>query len=292
LNGNLLVKFGEIGLGPKEFKKISDFDIDSATNRVVIFSTENRSLYYYAADNGSFIKKKKIGFYGRSIALLPQGRILLYKNYATMGSGDDNNLILFDSNANIVGKYLHFNPKISNMGWSFTGFLSRTNGEVLLTTAFGDTIFKYDNGRLKPYLALDINSGFIRDNKFDHRKIFFSKKLTDTETSFLRNSFLKTDNCIVLNFQAQQTVRIAIYDIKKQGISILKEENDPLISLIQDPLYLSSKDTLIYSLSKEQILDMKKSNPEKLAGLSLENRQAIDSITEMSGECLLFSKIR
>jgi 6-bladed beta-propeller len=75
--GNYITKYGKIGLGPDEYSKISDFDIDSVQNTLIIFSNENSSLYYYSIETASFIKKLSIGMFGSQFSILPNNNILL-----------------------------------------------------------------------------------------------------------------------------------------------------------------------------------------------------------------------
>jgi hypothetical protein len=293
-NGNFLMQYGRIGLGAKEFKAITDFDIDSVKNQVVIFSNEDESLYYYLLDNGAFIKKKYIGFYGGAFALLPFDQIMLYARYTINKKILGYNIIVIDSNKNIVNKFLPFNSKFSPFGWSFTGFLNKSNNQIYFTDAFNDSVFSYQNKQFSVVTHIDINSDSIQTNRLDHKKLFTSKIILDSSTSYLRNNFFKNDSYVIFNYQFEKRTKVAIYQIKDEKLFVITTKNadDPLLFLTENPLYLNTDNTVVFAISPDDILNLKQKNLKMFEKLPNEIKNSFYQTRLTSNFYLLISKLK
>lgn len=292
--GNFITKYGKIGLGDNEFSKITDFDIDSLSNRLVIFSNENRALYYYSLKTATFIKKINIQLYGNQISILPNNNIILYKNFTTGDKAKNHNMVLLDSSGNLLAKSFPFDPKLSNMGWGSTGFLRKVNGEIFFSNAFSDTIFTFKDNYLSPKLTITIQSESIRLFQLDHKKLFFNKILLDSNTSFLGNTFLKNQNYIIFSYQDNKKIKTGIYNIKTNKLDIIsaKVGDDSFISLILTPLNLGNDNTVIFSFSMKDLITVRTKHPDLLSTLSKNNKAILSDTTEKSGAFLLVSKIK
>jgi hypothetical protein len=293
-NGNFLIQYGRIGLGAKEFKAITDFDIDSVKNQVVIFSNEDQSLYYYLLDDGAFIKKKYIGFYGGAFALLPFDQIMLYARYTINKKILGYNIIIIDSNKNVLNKFLPFNSKFSPFGWSFTGFLNKSNNQIFFTDAFNDSVFSYQNEEFLVVTHIDINSDSIQKNRLDHKKLFSSKIILDSSTSYLKNNFLKNDSYVIFNYQFEKRTKVAIYQIKDGKLSVITTKNavDPLLYLTETPLYLNTDNTVIFAISPDDILNLKEKKSKTFEKLPDEIKKSFNQTKLTSNFYLLISKPR
>lgn len=290
-NGVFEQKYGAIGLGPKEFKGISDFEIDKKNKRIVLFSNEDQSLIYYRIEDASFLKKVRIGVFGSYLAI-QENNFLIYSDYRSHNLLY--NVLLLDSTGTILKKYFPFDPKVSKIAWSNFGFLTQSNDTIYCANAFYDTVFVYKNERFVPQTYININSDVINNNKANHDKLFYGNTLIDPQTSLLWNSFLKNGKYIIFNYQSEQRIKICVYNIKNDNLHIItrKKVEDPIINIIGDPLYLDQENNLIFSIKIEDVIDLKEKKMKSMKNLTEENRQIIESLDENSSGCLLITRLK
>lgn len=293
-NGNFLMQYGKVGLNWNEYKAIQDFDIDSVKNQVVIFSNENLSLYYYSLDKGAFIKKRYVGLYANSFCLLPFNQIIFYMDYKIDKKMLDYNILITDSNIHIIGRFLPFNSNLSFMGWSsFSGFLNKSNNQIIFTDAFNDSVFSYKMQNVSLLSYVNINSDSIKKNKLDHKKILNSNIVVDSSTSFLKNHFFINNKYIVFNYQFEKRTKIAIYKIKDKSLHILTAKNasDPLLILARNLLYLDNNNNLTFAISPDDILSLKQKTPDLFDKLSKSIKDSFISTDSASNFYLLMTHL-
>ncbi len=183
-NGNFLLQYGKIGLSGNDYQKIQDFDIDYSTNQLVIFSNENRILYYYSLDKGIFHKKNYVGVYAHSFSVLPFNRLIFYIDYKTNEKMPGYNVLITDSAGQIIYRSLPFNANLSTIGWALTtGFLNRSDSQVFFSDAFSDSIYSYNNNKISLFAFIDINSDSIQTNRINHQKLFYSGITIDSSSA-------------------------------------------------------------------------------------------------------------
>lgn len=292
--GNFLTTYGKIGLGPGEFRRIDDFDIDSVNNRILILSNDDLAIYYYAIGNTSFLKKQRIGCFGTSLSVLPNNKILIFINYNNNEKNDKHNVVLIDSASNIIQKYFPFDAQKSTMMFTATGFMQKTDNKVFFSSAFDDTIYVYNNEKFSTYAYIDINSDFIQKNKFEHEKIINSGIMMDPGTSFLGSTFLKNDDYLIFSFQKKKRRKFGFFKIKEGKMAILSKEveGDPLIKLFQEPVYLGRDNAVIFGFSPEIVANLKKNNSPVFDKLSAEQKKILDDGDMASTYYLLVSRIK
>jgi hypothetical protein len=292
--GNPLITYGRLGLGEKEFKKIDDFDIDSTKNQVIIFSNEDLSLYYYSLDKGIFIKKKYIGLYANSIIALPSNEVMLYVGYRLNRKMFEYNLLIIDSNANVVNRFLPFNSKLSSFGWSFTGFLTKSYNQIFFTDAFNDSVFSYQEQNFSLFSYININSESIEKNKLDHNKLLNSKIILDSATSFLKSQFFRNDNYIIFNYQLEKRTKVAFYKIKDKSINVLTAKNadDPLLILARNLMYLDNNNNLVFAISPNDVCTLKEKEPGIFEKLPTYFKNKFNNTNAQSNFYLLITHIK
>ncbi len=292
--GRYLNKYGKIGLLKNEYEKINDFDIDTTNNRVVIFSSSDKSLYYYNLKTGGFLKKVNIGLYGSNFCLTQNSQILLYRNFSVGGMKENTNLVLLDSTGHVLKKRFPFNFDISKIEWQSTGFLRSTNGLIIHSNAYSDTVYKYDKNYLKEVLEIKITSNEVKKNKFNHEKLLMNKILLDSTASFLGADFFMNDNFIVFNYQQTKKIKNSIYYIQNNTQTTISNNanENPFTLLGLTPIYIDKTNTVFFKLTMKDILNAKKKNPKIFETLSKTNQAILTNPKEKSGVFMLKVKIR
>lgn len=292
-SGLFQLSYGTIGLGLNEFKKISDFDIDKATNQIVIYSSDDMALYYYSLNKASFLKRKNIGVSGSEISLLDDKNVLIYSDYS-VNSKRSNNVFLIDSLSHSKTGYFPFDMKLSKYGWKSTGFLKKAQDSIFTTSAFNDTVYVYKNNNFTPYAHIDINSDSIRKYKVDHDKLLTSKILLAPATSYLGSCFLNNSDYSIFNFQYERRMQIGIYNKRNGKIKILSRivQSDAFINLIKEPLELNDDNTVLFSITPDDILFLKTNLPSIYSSLSLENLNVIRNVNNLSNNYLLTARLK
>ncbi len=292
-SGLFLLSYGTIGLGFNEFKKISDFDIDKAANQIVIYSSDDMTLYYYSLDKATFLKRKSIGISGSKISLLGDKNVLIYSDYS-VNSNRSNNVFLIDSLSHIKTGYFPFDMKLSKYGWKSTGFLKKTQDSIFTTSAFNDTVYLYKNNNFIPYAHIDINSDSIRKYKVDHNKLLTSKILLAPATSYLGNCFLNNSDYSIFNYQYERRIQIGIYNKRNGKINVLSSivKSDAFINIIKEPLVLNDDNTVLFSITPDDILSLKTNSPNIYNSLSSKNLNVIRNVNNLSNNYLLIARLK
>lgn len=294
-NGNFLIQYGKVGLNWNEYKAVQDFDIDSVKKQLIIFSNENLSLYCYSLNKGIFIKKKYVGLYASSFILLPFDQIIFYMDYKTDKKMPDYNIVITDSNTNIISRFLPFNSNLSYMGWSsITGFLNKSNNQIIFSDAFNDSVFSYKAQNVSLLSYIDINSNSIKINKIDHKKILNSNIVIDSSTSFLKNHFFINDEYIVFNYQFEKRTKIAIYKTEDKSLRVLTAKNasDPLLILARNLLCLDNNNNLTFVVSPDDIFSLKQKTPEFFEKLPEEIKNKFKKADAASNFYLLRAQLK
>gem|GEM_PF-4469695 len=294
--GHFINNYGKIGLSKNEYKKISDFDIDTVNNRIVIFSNADKSLYYYSLETGAFIKKLNIELFGSQICTLPGNEIMLYRNFSTeaYSKEKDYNILIIDSSGKTVSKAFPFNSKLSFMEWKATGFLKKSNDKLFFANAFSDTVYKFDKNQFLPTMDANILSDNVSAIKDDHNKLFASQTLLDSNSTYMESSFLMNDRFIVIDFIRGKRIRTAFRDIKTNRMLTMsaKLKTDPLIALALTPMFLTNDNTIYFKFTSKNLLYVKAKYPELLNKLSKENKEILNNPVEKSGAFLLVTTIK
>lgn len=293
--GNFVTQFGKAGLGSREFKGLSDFDIIPEKNSIGLFSNDDQAIFYYSIPDGVFQKKRKVGVFGSSIALLPNNNVLLYINNNYNDKSGKSNLILLDSNDKVVKRFLPFDTK-ATVFFTLTGFLSKlSDKEIFCSQSFDENIYVYNGDDIKNNMHISINSSNINKKKTNPRKMVKEKIFLDSISSFLGSTFLRNDKFIIGSYQHTLRREFFLYDIAKQEVNILTKRNinDALIQIIDCPLFLGSDGTIIFSIFPNDILRLKKTNKELFKSLISDPKYTqLSQLSSTSNPFLLIAKVK
>lgn len=290
-NGKELVKYGEVGMQPGQFRKISDFDVRD--DQLAILSNDDKAIFYYNVSTGKFIRKLDIGIYGSSIALLPGDSTLVYINQNRNDNSKNYNVLLIDRTGSIADRYFDIgdNPSMSLM---FSGFLTRTNNQAFYAQPFGNTIYRYRAGIFEPYINVGINSDRINANINNLKNLISETVLRDTSTSYLESNFLGNNNYFIVAFQDDQIVQFCFYDIKQHQPKVLNKSlvKDPVLRLMSNPRCLTNDNDVVFNVSPETVFYLKTSLPEIYEQLSVADKRILDKVDKNSNQLLMVAKLK
>ncbi|MBN8720943.1 MAG: 6-bladed beta-propeller [Sediminibacterium magnilacihabitans] len=296
-DGNFIRKIGEIGLNSNQYRKIVDFSIDSIDNKLIVYSNENRALYYYSLDDGSFINKAYINLYGSDIQLVQKDSFFLYKNFSTNDNGrGKGNLYLINDKGKIIKKFFPFDSKISNIYWTNTGFLTQSYHKTIFSPPFNDTVYNYSFATMnwEPYLLIRITSDSIKANKDLHYKLFASKILIDSAASYLGPDYCQNNEYALFTYQSERRIKIGLFHFPDSRLFVFSNKNteDIYTRLISKPLAITQDNNVVFSLSRDKILNLHKTNSSLFNIIRDANKNIIDSVSENSNQLILIGSIK
>jgi hypothetical protein len=291
--GRFLLSYGKLGLGINEYKKLTDFDIDSTNGEIIIYSRPNQSIYRYDLENGMFKKRLLLQLFGSGICNLENGKLLLYVNYCQNRNYLAANAILVNEKGRVEKNYFRFDSQNQDVDFENTGFISKSSGNVFFSNAFCDTVYKFKDNDFTPYMSFDFGDDSISKLKWNSRKLIASDYLFRPNASFLRAHFLINSHAAIFTYQGNLSAKIGIYNIKRQNLNIVSTDpNDALLYLARDPLYLDDANRIYFNIYPQDILLLKKQKPNLIALLPTECRNILDSSTIYSGSYLLSATLK
>ncbi|WP_246581485.1 6-bladed beta-propeller [Echinicola shivajiensis] len=294
-SGRLINKIGELGSGPGEFQGVNDFFIDKGENELIAFSNSDMSFYYFSLDNGDFIKKVKLGMYGDKIEQVDKDSYLLYLNHNLSDKSGKFNLVLIDKKGQVRDRFFPIDPQKSNMVIPYSGFLTKSNGELLFSPPFNNEVFHFnlDSRSFQESISMNINSDYIEENKADFLKIVNANVLVhDKSVRFLGETFMKNEDFILFSYQYKSQRRFGLYSIIEESlISFGKFLNDPLFKLLEKPLYLDEENFVYFGVSSDQIAYLRTKSPDLYQQLNSETRQMFEENREQISHYVLKVKI-
>lgn len=291
-HGLQIAKFGNVGFGPGEFKKISDFDI--VGDQLAILSNDDQAINYYNVNTGKFIKRKLIQLFGYSLACLPGDSTLIFVNQNGNEKSKDHNVIALNASTNVTDRYFPIDAKKNYISITFSGFLNKSNGGIYYAPPFSDIVYRYADGEFQRYIDLGINSANVKANNDNLDKMFKETLIRDPQTSFLEELFFKNENYIATTFQDSMRSNFCFYDVKKKEANTINKNivHDPNILLMNNPKLLTNKNEIFFDISPETVYYLKTSLPETYDQLSKENKQVLATVTKSSNPLLMICKIK
>ncbi|MBD8489826.1 6-bladed beta-propeller [Echinicola sp. CAU 1574] len=295
-SGRLIKKIGELGSGPGEFQGLNDFFIDKGEKELIAFSNSDMSFYCFSLENGDFIKRVKLGMYGDKIEQVDKDSYLLYLNHNLSDKSGEFNLVLIDKKGQIRDKFFPIDPQKSNMVIPFSGFLTKSNGELLFSSPFSNEVFQFDgeSRSFQKSISMNINSDYMEENKADFQKIVNANVLVhDKSVRFLGETFMKNNDFILFNYQYKSQRRFGLYSVKEESLkSFSKSLNDPLFKLLEKPLYLDEENFVYFGISSDQIAYLRTKSPDLYQLLNSETRQMFEENREQISHYVLKTKIK
>lgn len=151
-DGRFIHRIHNVGNGPGEYNKLTDFTLDKKSKRIVLYDAQKKRYYYHKYD-GSFIESKTFGFWFREFCITPSGNYLLFTNN---GNGTGFRLFETDSTGiNIIRKAI-LSDQYYKMNAYATPHLDAFNDEILISFPFLYDIYSLKNDSLYCKYKLDL----------------------------------------------------------------------------------------------------------------------------------------
>jgi hypothetical protein len=185
IRGTFSSNFSNYGKGPGEFIKISDFIIDTINNRIEIIDIGNSKIVTTDYNWNFLSQRKKPGYLKNFEIIAPNTYIYYASNYidqTLFKNGQSKNIVITDSNNNILGTYMPIFHK--NYYSSEPNQMVKCGNGVLVVTPLSNKI--YFANKEEFFLKYLINfKRYNVDEKFD-----YLSKIDDNNIEELSNAFI------------------------------------------------------------------------------------------------------
>lgn len=209
-NGNFIRKIGQRGDGPGEYKDIRDFVINTEKETISILSNRNIKIFKYDL-KGNFIKDIPFSTFS------PKHMNLINNTYYALYTDNSNDsfkdLAYVDLSGNIVKEDFAYPEDIFDMGFAFTGGISKIGSRFLYAQSSSPKIYEIDNNlNHKAVYNIDLDTKAWEDeNKFEIER--FNRELGKLEMSFLNNNFFINNNDLYANYTEGNKIKKGFYNI-------------------------------------------------------------------------------
>jgi len=204
--GEQVGQFLPTGEGPGEMKTISEFDLDEANRRILIYDNSLAKVLYFSFE-GDFLFEKKLPIRAHSFRYLSENQLLflsIIDGNEHLGKSGASDLFLLDSNFIIQNTYKY--PKIDNKLSNFVprDVIRGNEGVLTFFPRFSNELLQVDveNNKISPIFRVDLESkglskndlenigqDFISDRKED--KKFFGFGLHFTTPTWMGMEFFR-----------------------------------------------------------------------------------------------------
>ncbi len=270
-DGILLNSIGGKGRGPGEFIDIQNMQISNDT--IVIFSLSGRRVDFFHKD-GSHISSKDLATIG--FGALKCGNNYILSKGLNSKDAHNNQFVLTDSTGVIMEKFL---PAPGNMPVIALGspFFYDETGEIFLKGTAGYTIYKYNNGKIEPFMEFDMG-------KYNLPKEFFTQSdpadyvniLESKENAIIARFFQTPRLTVIHTFIMKMPSAFVLNGFKRDGkwmwVRLASKEGDPFA----DGLCAVFGDRFVFSISPASLGNMSQTereltiNPEIMENLDPE----------------------
>ena len=169
LNGRFITKVGEKGNGPENYVKISDFDIDTANNRIAISDKHRQRMLFFNLDTYRFKYAQNTDFYYSDFICMPDRQTLFFgcNGFRNPKKRDDPDLYyiqMVDSSFTPESVFLNAGfttPYTTSVKPGKTHLYKTGNDAINIYHHLFPEVWKYANGKCEPkYLIQFENHAF------------------------------------------------------------------------------------------------------------------------------------
>lgn len=231
-NGRFEQKIANLGKGPGEYNKISDFDVNEKLNEIIIFSDLPQKIIKYSF-SGKYISEFQTSFYSRHFSLLPNNNFAFYLEYMDNSKRikKEFNLIICDSIGKIKHGYFPYDSKkLSNFFYKsslhFFGFDTKRH----FVGDLNDTLYSISDNKIIPkyffdFMDYSFDQNIIETSVDDQNNYFKSKSyafiynIFDTEDILITNFIYKSS--LFYNFFFKRSGKNIVCQSPKSGKNLL-----------------------------------------------------------------------
>lgn len=249
--GNFVRQIGKRGEGGSEYRHAWDFDVDS--NGVYVYDNRGKQIIKYSR-TGEFVNAKKIDGSLKGFAKIKDGFLLgLYK---TEGREDESEILVTDSNLNVITSYLPFDSNYKDDRMTDNLF-RRSGNNIVYHRPINDNVYIFDNsGKVTKTLKVSFNKFGIPDELKNSYQTFVNSKGKE-KYNYAYDSPIIDANYIIYSIFINGNKGTAIYDANSNSFHI--KEMNPILSKIKisDILFPMAYDNnIVYSILDESITDV------------------------------------
>ncbi len=228
-NGKFLFHLGNVGKGPGEFLRISDFAIDSIENQILVTDMQQKKISCFDFD-GNFKTENKVNFTPLNIFCYKQHL------YFICNPLKDNERVVkvIDKSFKLVKEYFP-NDLYPLTVKNATSFFYIEN-KLLLNYPNCDTIFQFENLNLKPYIVLETGQysfySFIKRNNLKSKDVLTylmpgNNGNEDFKNVIIPQIYFEDNKIRTFSFLRNNSLRL-IFQIKDLN------NNEPLLGFLND----------------------------------------------------------
>jgi hypothetical protein len=258
-DGQFLFKVGNLGRGPGEFQGISDFNVDFVNEEIIVYSSEDISLFIYDL-NGVFLRSTKLNFYSSNFEMLGDSRYAFYIDYNRSDVSGLYNVLITDVNGKVQERLMPF-PSSVAAAVSFSGFFNSFNDVSIYNNAFSDTLVVLDNNLNAEEFLIFNFEGAKWDYGFDFNKIYTKRAI---DLSYIMTRTYIDDRFLFSTYMYKRRIRSMIYDRNTEFVyNEFKLSNDFLFKLIKTPQSKTRDGKYLTSLSAQSYQSLVRRYPEQ-----------------------------
>jgi hypothetical protein len=255
INGNFIKKIGNIGQGPGEFIKISDFAINAISNEVIILDRTGRKILIYNL-NGDFKYTNKINIMAQQLAV-SNNQYISYTSGSDYFTKSKNslgyNLFILNKDCSIQSKLFKYNKDLDNIINSKALDVNIDDNIVSFNYAIYDTIYLIKGGEIIKKINIDFNKSKLPINKINSEN--FKYYTNKTGYSRLSKVFYSHDY-LFINYIYNNKIHFAIHRKNDKSLinsSFLENDIDSTSFSLAMPLKIS-KNKLYFTKTAQEIL--------------------------------------
>jgi len=233
ISGKFVGKIDRRGKGPGEYSELSDFDVDSVNQQIVINDGFLKKLIYYDY-NGKYIKEISLKFPTCQFKLTDKQIIFI-------GSGYGHNLVFSDLKGKVAQKYFPYNEILAI---ELPNHLTNYAGEILYQQTGNDTIYTIQNSKVIPSRLFKINDE-VRSFKMYGLEI--PKQIT---------RYNETGEFVTFAYTYESTVKYVVFSKKSKKYLIYSNQTkDEFISYPYAPQFYSNYNGYFVSVIQPHLLN-------------------------------------
>lgn len=296
ITGQYLSKVDKTGIGPDEYTRFTNYDIDQHKKQIAIFDRSKKKLNFYDFQ-GNF-KNELLFNNSYSAFTLNKNQIFLYKDPL---NANDYILHIQDFSSNSLVKLLK-SSRTSILDGSYVKVGSvnfyKYGDDVRFLPSFSDTLYAIKNQIIEPFLIIESKKYKLSDNDFlminndlRNRAGASSPPLISIIEKFTNfDNYAENDELIFFKFKLGMRFYFTFYD-KISGKTIcsswLKDDltsvNPIVITIIGDKLIAYISPSRFSHLKKEMTLGKIK--------VSSENKEILSEISEFDNPVIVILTI-
>ena len=212
IHGNFITKIGQRGSGPKEYRRLWDFDIDSTS--IYLYDRAKMKILIYD-HNGQFICENNVPF------RIDQMKLLSNNKYLVSLAKEDNlfELITTDNKFNIIDKHIFYNEKYNDNKMT-DNLYQEVDNLIIYNKPVNDSLYIYDkSGNMLKCINFDFGKHKVPEElKLNYEEL---ANMRDKEDFiYFYDSPMIIDNILIGNIFKGKYKATLIYDLNTQQFFI------------------------------------------------------------------------